>query len=156
MTYRSYTTYWFYRPLRRWPTRHACYTNAARRRCVEIVEAADPNAIAAMRDEWNDLLDRTETATIYQTWEWNEAWWRSFGRGKRLRLIQVREAGRLAGIAPFYVSFHYRLPLRKLSFVGTGASDYLDVIAERDTEQQVGETLLQHLRQIPDYDMADL
>jgi len=35
-----------------------------------------------LRPEWDDLAGSCERATVYQTWEWNEAWWRFFGPQK--------------------------------------------------------------------------
>jgi CelD/BcsL family acetyltransferase involved in cellulose biosynthesis len=122
---------------------------------VEIVEVADPNAIAAMRDDWNDLVDRSVNATIYQSWEWNDAWWKWFGRGKKLCLLLVREHGVLVGIAPFYVSRHLKLPLRRMAFLGTGPSDYLDIIVQVDKSDQITLAVLEHLMQSGYFDMAD-
>jgi len=132
------------------------YYRTKEKQRVDIVEVADPNAIAAMRDEWNDLLDRSATPTIYQTWEWNDAWWRSFGSGKRLRLLQVRDNGALVGIAPFYVSRHLKLPLRRLALLGTGPSDYLDIIVQDENRHQIILTVIKYLSSFRGFDLADL
>src|SRR5947209_17193685 len=95
---------------------------------LTVVESRSGGAITALRTEWNALLDRCERATVFQTWEWNQAWWRAFGRGKRLRLLEVRDGGELVGLAPLYISQHLGTPLLRLAFVGTGASDYLDLL----------------------------
>ncbi len=123
---------------------------------MEILETVDRDAIAGLRDEWNGLLDRCPAATIYQTWEWNEAWWRVFGANKRLRLLQVREGGRLMGFAPLYVSRHLGTPLRRLAFIGTGATDYLDVLAEEDRAPEVCAAILRYLDTMQGLDAADL
>ena len=123
---------------------------------MDVAETHDPSAIAALCEEWTDLVERSENATIYQTWEWNEAWWRVYGQGKRLRLITVRRAGALIGIAPLYVSHHLGTPFRRLAFVGTGAADYLDVIAPSDEASAVCEAVLVHIGDVRYFDMADL
>jgi CelD/BcsL family acetyltransferase involved in cellulose biosynthesis len=69
--------------------------------------------------------------TIFQTWEWHLAWWRAFGRGRRLCLVGVEDArGDLVGLAPWMVSFDLRRLLRRVEFIGTSnrASDYADVL----------------------------
>ncbi|HXG23078.1 MAG TPA: GNAT family N-acetyltransferase, partial [Chthonomonadales bacterium] len=72
------------------------------------------------------------------------------------RLLQVRGEGRLIGLAPLYSSWHLGTPLRRLAFVGTGASDYLDILAEEGCEIEVGVAILRYLTQSAGFDLADL
>lgn len=123
---------------------------------MEVVEACGRDSFDYLWGEWEGLISRCSRATIYQTPEWNEAWWGAFGRGKRLRLLQVRQEGRLIGLAPLYSSRHLGTPLRRLAFVGTGASDYLDILAEKGCEIEVGVAILRYLTQSAGFDMADL
>lgn len=123
---------------------------------MEIVEAGSQDSFDLLWGEWEGLVSRCSRATIYQTPEWNEAWWRAFGRGKQLRLLQVWEGGRLIGLAPLYVSRHLGTPLRRLAFIGTGASDYLDVLAEEGSETEVGTAILRYLTRSAGFDLADL
>src|SRR5437016_4692981 len=106
-----------------------CYNNCREGDArVEITVVTDRDSLAGLRDEWNDLAERCPTSTVYQTWEWNEAWWRAFGRGKRLFVLLARDRNKLLGIAPFYISRHLNTPLRRLAFLGTGVTDYLDFL----------------------------
>jgi CelD/BcsL family acetyltransferase involved in cellulose biosynthesis len=123
---------------------------------MEIVETRTSNAFADLRDEWNELLARCERATIFQSWEWNEAWWRHFGSDKHLRLLQVREHGRLVGLAPFYVSRYPGIPLRRLAFVGVGSSDYLDVLAPMHQAFDVCTAIALYLTSSRGHDLVDL
>ena len=104
---------------------------------MEVLEAVQRDTLGSLREEWDDLLVRSPRATIYQSWEWNDAWWGCFGGRKRLRLLQIRENGRLFGIAPLYVSRHFNTPLRRLAFIGTGVTDYIDILADGKHEQDV-------------------
>jgi CelD/BcsL family acetyltransferase involved in cellulose biosynthesis len=122
---------------------------------VEIVEAHAGEALGALREEWDALLSRCERATIYQTWEWNEAWWRAFGARKRLRLLLVRDKGALIGLAPLYVSRHLGTPLRRLAFLGTGVTDYMDVLAPEERAPEVCSALLRYVVSSLHFDMAD-
>jgi CelD/BcsL family acetyltransferase involved in cellulose biosynthesis len=123
---------------------------------VHITEAHDPDVFAAIKEEWQGLVERSERATIYQTWEWNEAWWRAYGRGKRLRLVLVRDRGRLIGLAPLYTSNHLGTPLRRIAFLGTGASDYMDVITSDERAPEVVAAVVRHLIGSRAYDLIDL
>ena len=123
---------------------------------MEIQEVDAPDALRALREEWEGLVERCPTATIYQTWEWNEAWWRAFGAGKQLRLLLIRDREELLGIAPFYTSRHLKGPLRRLAFIGTGSSDYLDLVAEVDSDEAVANEVLCYLDGTKGFDLADL
>ena len=60
--------------------------------------------------------------SIFATWEWSEAWWRHFGRGRQLLLHACRSAdGRLVSVLPLYV--WRERPPRVLRFLGHGPSD---------------------------------
>jgi CelD/BcsL family acetyltransferase involved in cellulose biosynthesis len=127
---------------------------------VQVIE--DERALDALEAEWNALLERSD-ATVFQSFEWQRAWWRHFGegrRGARLHVLAIRAAGALVGIAPFYVQ-RVRLlgavPLRRLLFIGCPDSDYLDVLAARGREAECAERIAAHLAARPGlFDVAVL
>lgn len=123
---------------------------------MDISVARDAGAFDRLHDEWDALLAVSPQATVYQSWEWNEAWWRAFGRRKRLSILELREGGRLIGLAPFYVSRHLGTPLRRLAWVGTGPSDYLDVLCGASDRDRVAEAVLEWAHRSGEHDLADL
>jgi len=123
---------------------------------VKLTETADRAAIDELHDEWDRLVARDSGATVYQTWEWNRAWWQAFGKGKALRLLMVHDGPDLVGLAPFYVRKHLGTPLRRLAFVGTGVSDYLHVLAADGAERPVFAEVCQYLIHGRGFDFADL
>src|SRR5262245_43145510 len=72
----------------------------------------------ALEPEWRALAERDGAATVFQSWEWNAAWWQAFGTGRQLRLLIVREGKRVVGIAPLV--FRRLGPARLLEFLGAG------------------------------------
>ncbi len=67
------------------------------------------------------------------------------------------ESGDLVGLAPFCVSPYLGTPLRRLSWVGTGPSDYLKPLALPEYEDEVCRLLLEHLSEgTRSWDVADL
>ena len=47
---------------------------------------------AAIRDEWNDLLQASDSDTIFLTWEWAFSWWEIFHEANMdLFILIVRE-----------------------------------------------------------------
>jgi CelD/BcsL family acetyltransferase involved in cellulose biosynthesis len=135
---------------------------------LRIVEVGDRDALTALRETWCALQARCPRATPYQTWEWNEAWWRHFGSRKRARLLlfyadhssegdHSRNRNEPVGIAPLYTSWHLGTPVRRLAWMGTGVADYLEPLACPQHEAQVTLALLQHLESaLRGWDIADL
>ena len=123
--------------------------------------AADSRRAAemdALEPEWQRLASVCPAATVFQTFEWNRAWWRQFGdrQGRRLRLVTFRDPdGTLVGLAPLMTSFWYATPLRRVSFLGTGTSDYLDVLAAPGREPEVAERLYHYLESAGGWQIAD-
>jgi len=100
------------------------------------------DTLEGLRNEWNSLVQRSSANTVFSTWEWQNAWWKTFGDGAELHLLPVRESGRLIGIVP--------LVKRDGTLFLTGGldvSDYLDVIAEQGSEEQVLSAMLDYLQE---------
>lgn len=83
-----------------------------------------------IRDEWSDLLARSENATIFQTPEWVLPLMRHAGV-RHPCAIAVRNDSRLVAFAPLETTPVRMMPvLRSLQFVVSSASDYNDVVLE--------------------------
>jgi CelD/BcsL family acetyltransferase involved in cellulose biosynthesis len=78
------------------------------------------------RTQWNALVDDTAGATVFQTYEWFECWWKAFGTRHSLFLITLWDDDALVGIAPLMLV--RRAGLRQLEFAGSPNSDYQDFI----------------------------
>ncbi len=129
-------------------------TGTAQLQTADLRSAA---GLAALETEWQTLAASCAEATVFQTWEWNAAWWKHFGKGgRRLRLVTFRDAdGTLVGLAPLMTSFWYTTPLRRLSFLGTGTSDYLDVVAAPGWEHEVAQSLYEYLENTGGWQITD-
>ena len=79
-------------------------------------------------DEWNGLLSRSATDTLFLTREWQRVWWQGLGEGQ-LQVICIREDDdSLIGIAPLFVE-EDALGSAQVQFIGCKeVSDYLDFI----------------------------
>ncbi len=106
-----------------------------------VTELRDETQLYDLRPEWDDLLRRSRTAGIFQTWEWNSVYWRYFGVGKQLTLLCVRDSDRLVGIAPLKTTLIHGLPLRRVRLLGSRASDYLDLILDQEAEAEALESV---------------
>ena len=85
---------------------------------LERVEHA--GGLAALREEWNELLAASAADGLFLTWEWLSHWWRHLSAGRRLSLTLVRAGGELVAIAPLAVRRRRvagLLPVRSLEFL---------------------------------------
>jgi CelD/BcsL family acetyltransferase involved in cellulose biosynthesis len=115
----------------------------------------DAQAFATLEQEWNELYHDSPLVTPFQSWAWLYSWWQSYGKRYELQLILVRSGdGLLIGILPLMLE--RRRGFRRLLFVGTGASDYLDVLAREGREAEVAEAGARALGQIGAWQVADL
>ena len=113
---------------------------------VEVVE--DAGAFAALEAEWEDLRLSCPRATPFQSWAWLYSWWEHYGAGRALRLVAVRDraaGGLLVGLVPLMLE-RGRWGLGRLLFVGTGQTDYFDMLAREGWEREVSEAAAGALR----------
>jgi CelD/BcsL family acetyltransferase involved in cellulose biosynthesis len=104
---------------------------------VNLETQSDPGAFAALRPEWNALLESSPTNTVFLTWEWQSAWWEAYHPGE-LFIVTVRdESGTLVGIAPWFIDTT-NPDERVLRGIGcVDVTDYVDVIAHADHFSEV-------------------
>lgn len=109
---------------------------------LRIEEITAWDALASLRGEWSSLCDLSARVTPFQRPEWLLPWGRCFPPGEPW-ILTVRQRERLVALAPWLL---YRNEGRKtLAFCGGGVSDYLDVIADPDLEEEAVKALLAHL-----------
>ena len=115
---------------------------SARASLTTVERIADVPGFEALRDEWSELLEASDSDCLFLTWEWLYTWWKHLAGDRRLAILAVRCGGRLAALAPFCLrppSLSRRRPLPVLEFLGNGCvgSDYLDFIVRRGCEPEV-------------------
>lgn len=113
---------------------------------ISVVTRADE--FDKLAGEWDTLLEHCNTS-IYQTFAWQRFWWKNFGTSdSQLHIIVLRRGARAIGIAPFFIATTRTLgllPLRKLTFIGQGPSDYLDVLFTKGEEELCAARLAEYL-----------
>ena len=65
--------------------------------------------------QWNALVAETAGATVFQTYEWFECWWKAFGSRHELFLVTLLDNDSLVGIAPLMLVRRIRLRQLELS-----------------------------------------
>lgn len=111
---------------------------------------------SALKEEWNSLLNESNSNCPFLTWQWQSTWWEYFGKGKELKLLAVRNHnGRLIGIAPLF-SERMEEQGSRVGFIGgTSLSDYQDIIAAKGWEKEVCEAVMAYLSE-NEWNLVDL
>ena len=117
-----------------------------RHSALDVREIRDEVAWAACKTDWRRLTTAPGSrATVFQSWDWVRAWWKHFGQGRRLWLLEFSDSGAaVVGYAALFLPGG-PAPLRTLRFVGTGPSDYNDLIAFPGREADVARAFWEFL-----------
>jgi CelD/BcsL family acetyltransferase involved in cellulose biosynthesis len=94
----------------------------------------DPAEFLALENEWRSLFDRVPGAYLAQSFDWCWAGWETVAApcGRRLFVFVLREEERAVLIWPL-VEAKYG-PCRVLRPLGSGASEYLNLLVEEGPE----------------------
>jgi CelD/BcsL family acetyltransferase involved in cellulose biosynthesis len=121
---------------------------------LETVVLDDARDFAALEEEWEELYHSSPLATPFQSWAWLYSWWEFYGEPYELRLVTVRSGNLLVGLIPLMLK--RRRGFGRLLFVGTGPTDYLDVLVREGWEADVSETGVQAIKGLGSWLVADL
>ncbi len=111
----------------------------------------DAQALADLEGEWNALLARSRSDSIFLTWEWIAAWREAVAPHAPLLLVTVRDpAHRLVAVAPFYrtrMRLLGAVPYRVARVLGDfhSGSEYPDLIIDREVEDAAASALVEAL-----------
>lgn len=106
-----------------------------------------------MREEWQQLLERSDADRLFCSWHWQRLWWEIYGAasGATPCVLTARSGGKLVGIAPFY-----RVRTRRNRFISVTSlqlighqwrhpdmliSEKLDLIVDRAHARSVRDAL---------------
>lgn len=110
---------------------------------MEIKEIND--FASADKDSWNGLVEKTG-GSIFQTFDWNDLWWKHFGEGS-VRILQVFEDESLIGVAPFS-------ELGGVVYLigGMDITDYEDVIVLTEYRDKFWDSVFDYLKEYKKFD----
>src|SRR5437762_1226937 len=96
---------------------------------IGLEKITDANALEAFEKEWIELWEQCPAATPFQSPAWIISWWKHFG-ADGLWTLALRNGNELVGIAPLFIFQPEDSATRQLLLIGTGNSDYLDILAK--------------------------
>jgi CelD/BcsL family acetyltransferase involved in cellulose biosynthesis len=80
-----------------------------------------------LEEDWRELWSSLPETTPFQSPDWLLPWWKHYGEGQ-LFSFAFWDGARLVGLAPLQIFRSAADPTRRLFLLGTGNSDYLDVV----------------------------
>jgi CelD/BcsL family acetyltransferase involved in cellulose biosynthesis len=124
-------------------------------RPLKIIVINDAQDFADLKKEWDNLYQNSTHATPFQSWAWLYSWWESYCEDSELRLITVWDGDLLVGLMPLMLKRWWGSP-GWLLFIGTGLTDYLDILVREGWEAQVATAGVEALRRMNLWKMVDL
>jgi len=126
---------------------------------LKISEVKTTEEFLLLEKDWNNLLSRSSSDTVFLTWEWLFSWWEIYGQKSVLRILLAKDdKGSLVGIAPCMIR-HQRLigfvRLRVIQFIGchSVASEYLDFICLKGWEEKIANSFFAFFINSRDWDL---
>lgn len=121
---------------------------------LDVTVLEETRDFALLEEEWEDLYRHAPLATPFQSWAWLYSWWESYGEGYELRLVIMRAGDLLVGIVPMMLE--RGRGVRKLLFVGTGLTDYNDMLVRQGWEASASEAGLRALQRMDGWHVIEL
>jgi CelD/BcsL family acetyltransferase involved in cellulose biosynthesis len=123
--------------------------SSSRRLTVETIQTL--SGLERLRAEWWALLYRCPRSTVFQSPAWLISWWRYLGKGQ-LWTLALRANGQLVGLAPFHIIPTGAAAEPTVLLLGTGVSDYLDVLLDPQFREQGCELISNILSQCQEWE----
>lgn len=122
---------------------------------LEVVDSID--SLEALEPEWDRVWQSDPDATPFQRPGWLLPWTRHLWGGGKLRILALRHGDRLTAIAPFFVWGSGGSGGVRLSFLGSGISDYLGPVCMPEFRAEASAAILRWLLEPEaEWSVADL
>lgn len=97
---------------------------------LEIERVRDINCLESIRQEWNMLLESSETRTVELSYEWQMTYWKYFNDHAELFILIVKKANEIVAIAPLKLTYikSLGLQIRRLELIAAEETNYQDFI----------------------------
>lgn len=111
---------------------------------VETIQSIE--GMEAIEAEWREVWRRDQAATPFEAPEWLAPWTRHLWGGGKLRVLAVRDGRELVGVAPLFLwGFQGRPPVARVSFLGTGITDHLGIVAAPERALEAARAVFESL-----------
>jgi CelD/BcsL family acetyltransferase involved in cellulose biosynthesis len=107
---------------------------------ITVDEISTLNKWESLEAEWTTLITGCPLATPFQRPEWLLPWWRRFGSGQ-MTVLAFRAGDLLVGLLPAFI--HLWEGRRRVTLIGNGITDYLDLTARPEYASECARLALQ-------------
>jgi CelD/BcsL family acetyltransferase involved in cellulose biosynthesis len=121
---------------------------------ISIELTVTAGGLSALEPEWAATWKDTG-ATPFQAPAWLVPWWNAYACGQ-LCVIACREGRDLIGLAPLFIVQRARDGPREVRLLGTGNTDYLDVVVRPGYEHACMDAVASVLAERDDWDVCHL
>jgi CelD/BcsL family acetyltransferase involved in cellulose biosynthesis len=123
---------------------------------VRVIESDDD--FASLKGDWERLHAEAQPTSIFAGWDWMHLFWKTYGRGKTLRLFVASADGKVVGLLPLCIDTQpmLKFPVRLLRLIGTGGDtfpDYLGPLLSKEREAEVARALAEAVVQSRGWDV---
>jgi CelD/BcsL family acetyltransferase involved in cellulose biosynthesis len=118
---------------------------------LEISCIEDRTRLSELASEWNPLLQRSRSDSIFMTWEFMDTWWDVYGERFSPLVLVARDRDRVCGVAPLMVSRGegpVGSQLRCLEYCGQGTDvtpEHMDFFVQPGREDEITTAFCHHL-----------
>jgi CelD/BcsL family acetyltransferase involved in cellulose biosynthesis len=119
-------------------------SSAESRLRVDVI--SDFKSLVSAKPEWDRLIDLAGIEHPFLGHDWIQSWWESFGAGRKLNILLVKDGEELVGIAPLMMSRKrmYGVSVRELGFMYNDHTPRFDFIVARN-HASVYQAIWRHL-----------
>lgn len=126
-----------------------------------ITRISNYSDFRSLKEDWNNLLRKSDNHSIFLTHEWFDCWWKTHGESyeenQNLFILVLKDKEEIIGIIPLKTSqiTYRRMKVRKLGFLESGLSPFVDLIL-LSRKQECIEEIYTYLRKQKVWDILIL
>ena len=125
---------------------------------ISVEAITDYQSFLDLESVWRDLAAAVGVDHPFLSYEWVRTWWESFGHGKELHVLVVKDRSDPIAIAPLMLSHGrmYGLNVRRLESIGNAHTQRFDFIIARSPKDAYRAIWAHLLEQRPRWDVLQL
>jgi|GEM_PF-923303 len=123
---------------------------------LRVNEITSSSRLTDIKEDWNRILATSGEDEVFLRTEWILTWWKFFGEGRKMVLLEVTDGPTVVGYAPLMISRVGKVPPWKvIEFIASDASDLSAIISERG-RTDVHQCVWSYVHQLGDWDSINI
>ncbi|MHA1767790.1 MAG: GNAT family N-acetyltransferase [Promethearchaeota archaeon] len=107
-----------------------------------------------LKKSWQNLCLENNYC-LQNSYQWALIWWNNFrNKSRELFIVAVEDGDSIVGIGPFMIEKN--MFLKELKFIGSGLTDFHDVLAAADQDEDILKSMLEFLSNSKKYSIINL